>query len=174
MRYPEPLRTTVTADSENAATELPATDLLVRLLKVGSFITAPMRDGVCDPVGLAPPELRVAMALAGEGDLAGHDLVEITGMTAMNVSRAIAALRERGWIEDAHDPDNRRRRPVRLNDAGRAGLDLATPYFAVVAEAVLAGLSRRQREQLARLTDRINANLVDWIRSHHQDVRLSD
>ncbi|WP_226015774.1 MarR family winged helix-turn-helix transcriptional regulator [Novosphingobium sp. FKTRR1] len=160
---------TVTPDNDIAAA-----DLLVRLLKVGSFITAPMRDGVCDQVGIAPPELRVAMALAGEGDLAGHDLVEITGLTAMNVSRAIAALRERGWVEDAHDPVNRRRRPVRLSATGRVGLDQTAPHFEVVAQAVLDGLTRRQRETLAKLTDRINSNLVNWIRSHHQDVQLSD
>ena len=74
--------------------------LLVRLLKLGSFISGPMRDGVCDPAQISSNELRVIMALAGEGALAGHDLVEITGLPPMNVSRAIATLRERGWIED--------------------------------------------------------------------------
>src|SRR5512139_2102424 len=86
--------------------------LLVRLLKLGSFVNGPMKDGVCDPFDMSQIEMKVLMALAGEGDLAGHDLVEIMGVPAMNVSRALAALRERGWIEDARDPDNRRRKPV--------------------------------------------------------------
>ena len=93
-------------------------DLLVRLLKLGSFINSPMKDGVCDPLGISQIELKVMMALAGEGALAGHDLVEIMGVPAMNVSRALATLRDKGWIEDAQDPENRRRRPVRLSAAG--------------------------------------------------------
>ena len=44
--------------------------LLVRLLKLGSFISGPMRDGVCDPAQISSNELRVIMALAGEGALA--------------------------------------------------------------------------------------------------------
>jgi DNA-binding MarR family transcriptional regulator len=149
------------------------TDLLVRLLKLGSFISGPMRDGVCDPAGIGSSELRVIMALAGEGELAGHDLVEITGLPPMNVSRAIAALRERGWIEDASDPDNRRRRPVRLSVAGHEAYHRTEPYFAVVAEAILGGLPVRQRQQLATLTDRINDRLINWIRDHHAEVKLN-
>lgn len=147
-------------------------DLLLRLLKLASFISGPMKDGVCDAVDIAPAELRVIMALAGEGDLAGHDLVEITGLPAMNVSRAIAALRARGWIEDAIDPDNRRRRPVRLNAAGHAAYARTQPFFDVVAQAVLGTLNAAQRRQLATLSDRVNAELVRWIRDHHAEIRI--
>lgn len=148
------------------------TDLLVGLLKLGSFISGPMRDGVCDPAEINTAELRVIMALAGEGELAGHDLVEITGLPPMNVSRTIATLRERGWIEDCADPDNRRRRPVRLSAAGHAAYARTQPYFAVVAEALLGTLTSRQRQQLATLTDKVNAQLISWIRDHHAGVKL--
>jgi hypothetical protein len=88
--------------SDNPGTsETDPADLLIRLLKLSSFVSGPMRDGVCDPAGIAPAELRIVMALAGEGALAGHDLVEITGLQPMNVSRAMAQLRGRGWIEEA-------------------------------------------------------------------------
>jgi DNA-binding MarR family transcriptional regulator len=149
-------------------------ELLVRLLKVGSFISGPMRDGVCDPVGINATELRVIMALAGEGELAGHDLVEITGLAPMNVSRAIAALRTRGWIEEAVDPENRRRRPVRLSPAGHEAYARTQPYFDVVAEAVLGTLTGRQRQQLAVLTDKVNAQLIAWIRDHHAGIKLHE
>lgn len=149
-----------------------ATDLLVRLLKMASFISAPMRDGVCEPAGISTNELRVVMALAGEGALAGHDLVEITGLPPMNVSRAIAALREQGWIEDAVDPDNRRRRPVRLTDAGHDGYGRIQPHIDLVANAVLGTLTQRQRTQLAGLSDRLNDSLVEWIRAHHAGIKL--
>ena len=122
---------------------------------------------------LRAAELRVIMALAGEGERAGHDLVEITGLPPMNVSRAIAALRERGWIEEAIDPDNRRRRPVRLSTVGHEAYRRTQPYFDVVADSVLGTLSTRQRQQLAKLTDKVNAQLIAWIRDHHAEVKLS-
>ncbi len=147
--------------------------LLIRLLKLGSFISAPMRDGVCDPAEISSNELRVIMALAGEGELAGHDLVEITGLPPMNVSRAIASLHERGWIENAVDPENRRRRPVRLSAAGHDAYRRTQPYLDVVADAVLRTLTQRQRQQLASLTDKVNAQLITWIREHHAEVKLA-
>lgn len=147
-------------------------ELLVRLLKLGSFISGPMRDGVCEPADISSNELRVIMALAGEGDLAGHDLVEITGLPPMNISRAIATLHERGWIEDAIDPENRRRRPVRLSEAGHEAYRRTQPFFDVVAEAVLGKMTMRQRRELASLTDKINGRLIAWIGDHHAEVKL--
>lgn len=147
-------------------------DLLIRLLKLGSFINGPMKDGVCDPSGVSQIELKVMMALAGEGDLAGHDLVEIMGVPAMNVSRALATLRTRGWIEDTVDPDNRRRKPVRLTAAGTQAYQALLPAVETVAEAILGGLTPRQQREFAALSDKLIAAMTDWIRSHHEGVKL--
>ncbi|MDP3906578.1 MarR family winged helix-turn-helix transcriptional regulator [Novosphingobium sp.] len=147
-------------------------DLLIRLLKLGSFINGPMKDGVCDPSGVSQIELKALMALAGEGDLAGHDLVEIMGVPAMNVSRALATLRERGWIEATSDPENRRRKPVRLTGSGLQAYRALLPAAEAVAEAVLGGLTPRQQREFAALSDKIIAAMTDWIRSHHEGVKL--
>lgn len=147
-------------------------ELLIRLLKLGSFINAPMKEGVCDPSGISQIELKVLMALAGEGALAGHDLVEIMGVPAMNVSRALMTLRERGWIEDALDPDNRRRKPVRLSAAGEAAYATTLPAAQQVAADLLSGLTARQRRDFAALADRVIGNMTQWIRDHHDGVKL--
>ena len=146
--------------------------LLVRLLKLGSFVNTPMKEGVCDPSGVSATELKVMMALAGEGALAGHDLVAIMGVPPMNVSRSLAALRERGWIEDTVDPDNRRRKPVRLSAAGLEAYEAMTPSIAAVAQALLGKLSPRQRRDFAQLSDVIVAAMVDWIDSHHEGLKI--
>ncbi len=147
-----------------------AFELLIRLLKLGSFINVPMKEGVCDPSGVSQIELKVLMALAGEGELAGHDLVEIMGVPAMNVSRALAALRERGLIEEAHDPENRRRRPVRLNAAGRAAYRELQPATDAVAQALLGDLTPRQRREFAALADKVIAAMTAWIARRHESA----
>ncbi|MFM5950302.1 MAG: MarR family winged helix-turn-helix transcriptional regulator [Novosphingobium sp.] len=156
---------------DNADSE-PAFDQLVRLLKLASFVNSPMKDGVCDPSGISQIEMKVLMALAGEGDLAGHDLVELMGVPAMNVSRALAALRDKGWIEGAVDPDNRRRRPVRLSAAGRAEYERLHPAVEGVAQALLGKLSPAQQRQFATISDKIIAAMVQWIRDHHEEVKV--
>lgn len=150
----------------------PRFDQLVLLLKLGSFVNSPMKDGVCDPSGISQIELKVMMALAGEGDLAGHDLVEIMGVPAMNVSRALAALREKGWIEEAVDPENRRRKPVRLTATGQAEYDRLHPAVEAVAQALLGGLSQAQLRQFAAISDKIIAAMTQWIREHHEGVKV--
>lgn len=145
--------------------------LLVQLLKLASFVGTPMKDGVCGPAGVAPAELRVIMALSGEGELAGHDLVEIMGMAPMNVSRAIADLKGRGWIEDALDHANRRRRPVRLTQSGRDAYRAMQPDIAFVARAVLGTLSARQRREFATIADKVIGEMVRWIAGHHAEIK---
>jgi DNA-binding MarR family transcriptional regulator len=156
--------------------ELPGNEdnfaLLIRLLKLGSFINGPMKDGVCDPSGVSQIELKVMMALSGEGELAGHDLVEIMGVPAMNVSRALATLKQRGWIEDASDPENRRRRPVRLTRAGAAAYARLHPDIQAVADSLLGTLTPRQQREFAASADKVIEAMIEWIRSHHQEVRL--
>ncbi|MBC2651207.1 winged helix-turn-helix transcriptional regulator [Novosphingobium flavum] len=137
-------------------------DLLIRLLKLCSLINVPMNEGVCNPSGLSQTELKVVMALSGEGELAGHELMRILGAPAMSVSRAIAALRTNGLVEDSNDPDNRRRRPVRLSAAGEAFYAAAMPDIAAVADALLGSLTARQRRELARIADEVIAAMVNW------------
>ncbi|WP_284124327.1 MarR family winged helix-turn-helix transcriptional regulator [Parerythrobacter aestuarii] len=146
--------------------------LLIRLLKLGSFINTPMKEGVCEPHDIAQTELKVVMALAGEGALAGHDLVNIMGMAPMNVSRAIAGLRERGLIESVEDRDNRRRKPVRLSAAGEEFYKTFGPELQKLSDEVLGTLSARERASLTRMVDKVNAAMAGWITSHHQDVKL--
>ncbi|MDP3677176.1 MAG: MarR family winged helix-turn-helix transcriptional regulator [Novosphingobium sp.] len=146
--------------------------LLIRLLKLASLINTPMNDGVCEPTGISQIELKVLMALSGEGELAGHDLVEIMGMPAMNVSRALAALRARGWIEDCADPHNRRRKPVRLTAEGRTAYDRLEPLLAAVAGALVGKLGKAERQRLGQTSDKLIAAMADWILGHHTEVRL--
>lgn len=148
----------------------PDVEILVKILKLGSFINTPMKDGVCDPAGIGQTELKIVMALAGEGALAGHDLSEIMGVAPMNVSRALSELRKLGWIEEAVDPANRRRKPVRLSTKGRAAYERLAPQFASVARSMVGSLSKKQRIEFAKSADLLIENMTGWITCHHRDV----
>jgi len=144
------------------------TDLLIQLLKLSALVGGPMKEGVCDPFGASTQEVKVVMALAGEGPLAGHDLVHITAATPMNVSRAIAALKTRGWVEDFTDPDNRRRRPVHLTPAGEAAYRQMQPLLHGVAESLLGKLTQRQQREFGQAATHVLRRIAEWEAAHPQ------
>jgi DNA-binding MarR family transcriptional regulator len=155
--------------AENA--EISESELLLEILMLGTFVNTPMLDGVCNPNGIGMNELKILMALEGTGVMAGHDLVEVIGMAPMNVSRALQQLRERGWIEDAPDSGNRRRKPVCLSAEGKAAYVHLAPTFDSVAFALVGSLTANQRKQFKNLSRRVLANMAEWITSHHSEIQ---
>jgi DNA-binding MarR family transcriptional regulator len=157
---------TTPAPRVSAAGENELTDILIHLLKMSTLLSEPMKQGVCDPAGASTNEIKVIMALAGEGPLAGHDLAHINGSAPMNVSRAIAGCKARGWVEDHVDPDNRRRRPVRLTPAGEAAYRQLHPLLHNVADMLLGRLTQRQRREMMHITSLILTRIAEWEQTH--------
>ena len=137
-------------------------DLLVSILRFASLISRPMRDGVADPSGFSSNELRILMALSGEGESAGHDLAELMGMHAMNVSRALASLHDMGLVEPAADDSNRRRKPFRVSAAGDDAYKALQPRIAEVAAHLFGTLSVRERESLRTVIATLDGQLENW------------
>lgn len=137
--------------------------LLIDLLKLGTFIGGPMREGVADPMNITTTDLRVVLALGGEGELAGHELSEIMGVAPMNVSRAVSSLIERGLVEPGFDQTNRRRKPVRLTDAGQALFARTLPAMAKVSADLFKGVPARDREAFRRTAATILGRIGRWM-----------
>jgi DNA-binding MarR family transcriptional regulator len=137
-------------------------DLLISILKVASTIGRPMKEGVADPGGVSSNELRVLMCLGGEGQMAGHEMGELIGMQPMNISRALAALAARGWVEQVPDTENRRRKPHQLSAVGAAAYAEMTPQLADVASFLFAGLNDRERESLSKVMTKLGRRIRHW------------
>jgi DNA-binding MarR family transcriptional regulator len=168
MNAVEPLRPPA-ADQGAPARDIGTNvQLLVLLLKQASLITRPMVEGVADPNGISPNELRIVMCLGGEGALAGHDITEIMGIPPMNVSRALASLLGRGWIEKVRDVNNRRRKPVQLSARGWEAYRALTPDVRTVADYLLGALTANERALLVRISSKIVARMEDWAVKHFE------
>jgi DNA-binding MarR family transcriptional regulator len=159
-------------ESDKANTGAAHVELLVQLLKLSSLINRPMEDGVAEAKGIALNELKIMMCLGGEGALAGHDITEIMAISPMNVSRALAGLLERGWIEPAVDPTNRRRKPVQLSDAGWKAHRAMTPNVAGVADYLLGKLTANERTTMMRVSDKVIGRMADWFEEYHSGTHL--
>src|SRR3984893_6310246 len=139
------------AERQNSDRKNNEIGLLVAMLKFASLISRPMRDGVADPAGFSPNELRILIALSGEGESAGHDLAELMGMHAMNVSRALASLHNMGLVEQVENSSNRRRKPYCISARGTAARVAMEPHIAQVARFLFGVLTARERYWLKRV-----------------------
>jgi DNA-binding MarR family transcriptional regulator len=149
----------------NADSQAPDTDqvaILITLLKVATRIGAPMRDAVADREGLSVTELRILLALGGEGALAGHELADLMAMQPMNISRALMVLTDMALVEQVSDPVNRRRKPHRLTPQGEAKFLVLLADMRDVANFVFGPLSNREQAQAARLLTKIDVQLRHW------------
>jgi len=95
---------------------------------------------------LAPHEYGVLYALSAAPDgLRIGELLDDVLLTQPGMSRLIARLEERGLLERADDPDDRRACRVRLTKLGaRAQREIGLAHGRHVAEAMTRGLSREQ------------------------------
>jgi len=153
-QLPEPPRNALEDVDADAA-------LLVDLLKLATFVSEPMRRHVAEPLDLAPTDLRIILALGGEGEMAGHELSEIMGVQPMNVSRALVALHQKGLVEPSLDPANRRRKPFRLSAAGHDLFTRSVPAMAGVSRTLFADFSQRDRTAFRRAAARLLARMIE-------------
>ncbi len=107
--------------------------------------------------GLKIPEWRV-MAVLGQGaPLTQRELVGATRMDKVTVSRASAALVERGLIARAASISDGRSHHLALTTAGAALYAEITPAALAMEQALLAGLSTDEQAHLSSLLSRLRA-----------------
>lgn len=137
-------------------------DSLVSLLKVATRIGSPMRDGVADPEQLSVMELRIMLALGGEGGLAGHELAELMAMQPMNVSRALANLAKMDLVKPSDNKGNRRRKPHTLTALGVEKYENMMLRMQEVSQFVFSGFDKNERQQVDALLLKLDKTLIKW------------
>lgn len=93
--------------------------------------------------------------------LSPGQLVTQTLVTSGTMTNRIDRLADRGLVERRPDPDDRRGVQVRLTEAGRTRVDAALADLLGREGTLLAGLTPRQRAQLADLLRRLLAPFDD-------------
>lgn len=133
--------------------------VLYRILKLSSLIHRPFFADDAERYGIGMNELRVLMTLAPLREAASHELVTVAGMHPMNVSRAVAALRRRGRIQQRTDPNNRRRKLLQLTPEGLKLYKSLMPHVQRVADALFTKMDPDEMALLSRLIDMMTARL---------------
>jgi DNA-binding MarR family transcriptional regulator len=101
--------------------------------------------------GLTSPQFAVLALLAGGEELDQRTIAEGAALDKSTCGDLVDRLTRRGLVEAGPDPGNRRRKLVRITDAGRERLEEAAMQQREVHAAALAGLSEEDRAELNRL-----------------------
>lgn len=91
--------------------------------------------------GLTATEWRVLAAITAAGNPAQAELLALTGMDKMTISRAVAALGTRRLVDRVRDTVDRRTLRLSPTDEGRRIHDIVAPQALEVETRLLAALS---------------------------------
>ena len=106
-------------------------------------------------------EILVRLSEAPERALRMSELAELTLSSRSRLSHAAARLEEKGWIERAICPTDRRGQVATLTDDGYAALAAAAPgHVQSVRDFVIDQLSAEQLEELTAIGETIIARVT--------------
>jgi DNA-binding MarR family transcriptional regulator len=97
----------------------------------------------------------VLRVVAGDEHCDQNTIGEQAAIDKATLVPLVARLVDRGWLTRETDPGDRRRRLLRLTDAGQVALRRATPIVAEVDAAALADLDPADRGRLRTLLTRL-------------------
>lgn len=100
---------------------------------------------------VTPTQFTTLVKLADVGETSQNRLGRLVAMDPATTLGVIGRLRERGLVEMRSDPDDRRRRLLRLSNAGKSLVAEMTAHAADVSTRTLAPLGAEDRRRLLRL-----------------------
>jgi len=106
-------------------------------------------------LGLRRSHFPVLLTLDEAGPLSQAGLGRRLDLDRSDLHAIVGDLEELGLVERRRDPADRRANSLRLTASGRATLKRAMSAVLAAQDDLLAPLSEREREQLARLLARV-------------------
>lgn len=161
----KPLEGSVEAGEVPAATKRPPlTPEMVgfRLLKLTNLLSRPFFGRFAKRHALTLNEWRTIVVLANRPGSAAQDISAATGLHPMNISRALAGLRNSGRIKEARDPQNHRRVLLWLTETGQLTFREIAPYSERQAQELLDSLSASELAALNGILDKLTER-AEWI-----------
>ena len=131
--------------------------LLHDLLKLTNRLMAPFSTHLAHRYRISLNEFRTLMSIGTLGRTASHEVVELTGVNVMSVSRAVATLQRHGRVHVERDSANRRRKWLTLTEEGERLYEVMRPQSEKVAAYLFAELDG---EDLAVLDDLVGRLVV--------------
>ncbi|MDX9873735.1 MAG: MarR family winged helix-turn-helix transcriptional regulator [Spongiibacteraceae bacterium] len=152
------------SDEPDGRHEHPAA-ILHRYLRVSNKLQLAFVSHFEKNYAISLSEFRVLVVLHNMGEAASHEIADVTGITTMSVSRAVASLTRDKRVSMRVDKANRRRKLLKLTAEGRRLVTQMQPAIQVINDIVIGDMSERARKQFSRvlgeMSQRLDALMAD-------------
>lgn len=130
-----------------------------RLSVVTNRISGALSRHYADRFGIGIPEWRVIANLGRHPGITANDVVERSAMDKVTVSRAVAALEEKGLLAREKDAGDKRKSRLTLSEKGAKVYAEIAPLALGFERDLLTALSTDEAAQLERIIDKLNAKM---------------
>jgi DNA-binding MarR family transcriptional regulator len=103
------------------------------------------------PLALRATQLTILQALSRAGEVSQGRLGEMLAMDSTSLTRTLAIMARKGWVDEQRGEDRRERR-IRLSAAGEAKLKRAMPVWEKVQSRLRGKLGKQKWGSLLQLT----------------------
>jgi DNA-binding MarR family transcriptional regulator len=130
-----------------------------RLSVVTNRISGALSRHYADRFGIGIPEWRVIANLGRTPGLTANDVAERSAMDKVTVSRAVAALEQKGLLEREKDSADKRKSRLTLSVKGQEVYAEIAPLALGFERDLLIALSVEEVAQLDRIIDKLNGKM---------------
>lgn len=120
--------------------------------------------------GIQPSQLRMLMMMHG-GTVSPSDLAEQMEVSLPTISKSLAGLERRGWIERTVDADDRRRVLLGVTEDGRTKMRESFDAGIVQLEAALSSASDEELDRIEAGLEGLHAVFARSMPEHHHRGR---
>lgn len=130
-----------------------------RLSVVTNRISGALSRHYADRFGIGIPEWRVIANLGRTPGLTANEVVERSAMDKVTVSRAVAALEQKGLLAREKDSDDKRKSRLTLSVKGQGVYAEIAPLALGFERDLLTALSVDEVAQLDRIIDKLTGKM---------------
>lgn len=110
-----------------------------------------------DEFGIGIPEWRVVATLGEHAAMTARDVGQATSMHKTKVSRAVAALEKKGFLDRGANPADQREQLLQLSSKGRTMYEALIPKALAYSQNLEASLTEDQRVVLDQIFEKLHA-----------------
>lgn len=110
-------------------------------------------------LGLTAVQARLLMSLVKFPDNNQAFYAERIEVEPITLTRIVDRMEEAGWVERVFDPNDRRARLLHLTDKSREIVEPLRGIVDALVEDMAEGLTAQEQDMLARLLEKVSANL---------------
>lgn len=146
-------------DPKLASPAISHAEVLHRVLKLSNRLMTPFSVNLEHQYKISINEFRMLMLIGRFPNSASHELADRTGVNAMSVSRAVAALEKHGRVKVERDETNRRRKRLTLTEEGQRLYEIMRPQTERVADYLFSDLKPHEVAMFDHILNTLIATL---------------